>query len=236
MKRVKILNCMVLFCAIMVLQGCATRQMTPQLYTTVREIDSDLITKRPEWRVGDTWTYRVSRDGKVHYYTITVVDDNTVLDGNSCYKLEYVEYKEFPLKGERNRHWQFFCKDHLSYLGKQRNSSIEKPKYSPITLCFPLKNDLKWSHTHYQPNLILKVSVLYKTKAEEIEGPKGKISTFKIKREFLLIDENTIDPNYIELWFAPDYKYFAKIIVHNTIEGWTRITELLHHQSADKKN
>lgn len=222
--------------AALVWMGCATTS-TSQLYATVKNLDGDLVAEKPAWHRGESWTYKVTKNGKIHYYTITVVEENLILDGESCYKLEYVWYKKIPPGGEKGRHWEFYSKD-LTYLGKQKpDGKMEKPAHSPIKICFPLRNNQKWSHTHYQPDLTIDVGVIYRSTLEEIEGPLGRFPAFKVRREFLMIDEDRLDPNYVEFWYAPDYKFiFAKMVFYNHVEGWTRITELINYQSKNKKD
>lgn len=202
---------MIILCCLILFMG-----LTTILPLTTIGNSSELIAEKPNWQVGDTWTYQRLVKGKfTNFYSQTVAETHARFKGKSSYK---VEYKSFNREGkvvEKSRSYWYFSVDDLCYLGREYlDGAIEEPKSMPIKVRWPIKDRKGWRVDHYEPGLSQQVDQVYSASIERIKVEAGDFLTFKIHREFQFSSGGK-SPNYIEIWYAPEIKWFIKYFFYS---------------------
>ena len=98
----------------------------------------------------------------------------------------------------------------------------------PIKVRWPIKDRKGWRVDHYEPGLSQQVDQVYSASIERIKVEAGDFSTFKIHREFQFSGGGK-SSNYIEIWYAPEVKWFIKYFFYSNDSTEALIKYQINH-------
>jgi hypothetical protein len=169
--------------------------------------NSNYVFQRPQWTIGDTWTYEYRRPGK-----------RGVTERRFAREDTFVGIPAYVLEGAAEEN--FYAKDSLGLIATRKNGRFIYRVSNPNRLIsWPLRANKEWRNKFTQENKenddIRSSNLLMLTqRAEQITVKAGTFWTIKIEAYGY-----TTGRLFAEYWYLPEAKWFAKSRVFDRHEG-----------------
>ena len=170
---------------------------------------------RPNWKVGDQWTYQEQVPGNTTNLTKQIIRED-FFQGMSTFVV--------TVNGEE----EFYSKETLGLLATKRHGTLTTQRDKPNEFfLWPLKLSSEWKNTYNFKELASKKSALidrmmFIPKVEDVKTAAGIFRSVKI--EAYNSQSGRLDAEY---WYSPTAKWFVRIRNYGLGDGFVREEQLL---------